>query len=135
MALSPIAPAALQVQQAAAVPTPAPTAAFPADAAVSVVPTANAAKNGGADSATSGNAQQSPNEKLPLEKALEKINESMEAWSTQAEFSIDPDTHRVVISIKDTKTGDTIKTIPSETVLRIAKMITEFQGGAVKTTA
>jgi flagellar protein FlaG len=131
MAVSPIAPAALPVLPLEATPVQAP------DAAVFVTPAGDAQKGGGANSATAdgGSSQQPPSQELPLERALKKINEQMEAWSTQMQFDIDPDTQRVVISIKDTKTGDVLKTIPSETVLNIAKMITKLQGGGVETSA
>ncbi|AOB31065.1 flagellar protein [Bordetella sp. H567] len=131
MAVSPIAPAALPVQLAEAHPAPLP------DAAVLVTPGGDAQKGADTGGATSGGGSSGqPSEpQLPLDRALQKINEQMQAWSTQIQFDIDPDTHRVVISIKDSKTGDTIKTIPSETVLNIAKMITKMQGGGVETSA
>ncbi|ANN78261.1 flagellar protein FlaG [Bordetella flabilis] len=131
MAVSPIAPAALPVQPFEVNPAPVP------DAAVLVTPTGDAQRGAGAHGAgADGSSQQStPGQELPLERALKKINEQMEAWSTQMQFDIDPDTQRVVISIKDTKSGDVIRTIPSETVLNIAKMITKLQGGGVETSA
>lgn len=132
MAVSPIAPAALPVQPPEAQPLPVP------DAAVVVTPAGDARQGAGTGGATAdggGTSGQSSGQQLPLDRALQKINEQMQAWSTQVQFDIDPDTHRVVISIKDSKTGDVIKTIPSETVLNIAKMITKLQGGGVETSA
>ncbi|ANN66838.1 flagellar protein FlaG [Bordetella bronchialis] len=130
MAVSPIAPAAHPVQPVEAQPAPLP------DAAVLVTPSGDAQKSGDTGGATTGGGSgQSPDQQLPLDRALQKINEQMQAWSTQMQFDIDPDTQRVVVSIKDTKTGDVIKTIPSETVLNIAKMITKLQGGGVETSA
>lgn len=131
MAVSPIGTAALPVQQAPVAPVqvPSPTAAVAAD--IPVLPIGAAAKDGSTDTSTSGQGAS----KLPIDQALEKMNEQMEAWSTQMSFSIDEDTKRVVVSIKDTKSGDTIKKIPSDTVLQIAKMITEFQGSAIRTSA
>ncbi|CFW11514.1 flagellar protein [Bordetella pertussis] len=35
----------------------------------------------------------------------------------------------------DAETGDVLRTIPSEAVIRIAKMIVKMQGNAVETTA
>ncbi|HTK02863.1 MAG TPA: flagellar protein FlaG [Bordetella sp.] len=131
MAVSPIAPAALPVQHAETPPAPLP------DAAVLVTPAGDAQKGGGTGDSTAdgGSSGQSSDQQLPLDRALQKINDEMQAWSTQIQFDIDPDTHRVVVSIKDRKTGDVIRTIPSETVLNIAKMITKLQGGGVKTSA
>ncbi|ARP86917.1 flagellar protein FlaG [Bordetella genomosp. 9] len=131
MAVSPIAPAALPVQPPEVQPVPVP------DAAVQVTPAADSQKGAGTGGATAdgGGSDQPSSQDLPLDRALKKINEQMEAWSTQVQFDIDPDTKRVVISIKDARTGDVIKKIPSETVLNIAKMITRLQGGGVETSA
>ncbi|WP_447919425.1 flagellar protein FlaG [Achromobacter aegrifaciens] len=125
MAVSPIAPASF---------APAPVAAAPVvpDPAVSVVPTAAATNSGASDSATS---DQSDSQKLPLDKALDEINDQMKAWSTQLQFEIDPNVHQVVVSVIDAESGDVIRTIPSETLLKIAKMIVNMQGNGIKTTA
>src|SRR3546814_5080797 len=69
---------------------------------------------------------------LPLERALEEINQQLRAWKTQLQFEIDPDVHQVVVSIVDSETGDKIRTIPSEALLRIARMIVQMQGNAVQ---
>jgi flagellar protein FlaG len=110
--------------------TPAPI--LPASPEADVAPAAGSQKSGDADAGAPGQ-EGAPQD--PLDKALAKINKQMEAWSTQATYSIDKDTHRVVVSIKDSNTGDVIRTIPSETALRIAKMITKFQGLTIKTSA
>lgn len=70
-----------------------------------------------------------------LEKALETVNGSLQAWSTGVRFDMDTDTQKLVISIVDSASGDVIKTIPSEAMLRIAKMITQLQGSGVDTKA
>lgn len=125
MAVTPLAPATF---------APAPAAPVPvtADPSVTVAPPAAGSQSGGADTATS---EQSTSQKLPLEKALEEINEQMKAWSTQLQFEVDPDVHQVVVSVVDAKSGDVIRTIPSEAVLKIAKMIVNMQGNGIKTTA
>lgn len=125
MAVTPLAPATF---------APAPAAPVPvtADPSVTVAPPAAGSQSGGADNATS---EQSTSQKLPLEKALDEINEQMKAWSTQLQFEVDPDVHQVVVSVVDAKSGDVIRTIPSEAVLKIAKMIVNMQGNGIKTTA
>jgi flagellar protein FlaG len=62
------------------------------------------------------------------EQAFDEINAMMKAWDTGLRFEIDEDTHKVVVSIIDTTTGDVLRQIPSEEVLHVAKMITKFQG-------
>ncbi len=125
MAVTPLAPATF---------APAPVAATPvvADPSVTVAPPVASSNSSGADSATS---EQSTSQKLPLEKALDEINDQMKAWSTQLQFEIDPNVHQVVVSVVDANTGDVIRTIPSEALLKIAKMIVNMQGNGIKTTA
>ncbi|HEY9273740.1 MULTISPECIES: flagellar protein FlaG [Achromobacter] len=125
MAVTPIAPPSFA-------PTPVASAPVAPDPAVSVVPTAAATNSGASDSATS---DQSDSQKLPLDKALDEINDQMKAWSTQLQFEIDPNVHQVVVSVIDAESGDVIRTIPSETLLKIAKMIVNMQGNGIKTTA
>lgn len=125
MAVSPINAAAPALVPVA----PAPVSAQPA---VAVAPAAAAANGGGAQSATQ---DQYGAPRLPMDKALEEINAQLKAWSTQLQFEIDPDVHQVVVSIVDAETGDVLRTIPSEAVIRIAKMIVKMQGNAVETTA
>ncbi|SSW73153.1 flagellar protein FlaG [Achromobacter agilis] len=125
MAVTPLAPASFA-------PVPVAPAPVAADPAISVTPAAAATNSGASDSATSGQAD---SQKLPLDKALEEINDQMKAWSTQLQFEIDPDVHQVVVSIVDAESGDVVRTIPSETVLKIAKMIVNMQGNGIKTSA
>lgn len=73
--------------------------------------------------------------KSSLEKALESVNDSLKAWSTGMRFDMDNDAQRLVISIVDSSTGEVLRTIPSDAVLRVAKMIVKFQGSGVDTRA
>ena len=133
MAVSPLHPAApLPVAPvAAAVP---PAAADPALAvmASAVTATASATDSNGTRDPSSDS---SPQQQQTIEKALEDINEQMKAWSTQLQFEVDPDINRVVVSVVDAESGDVVRTIPSDAVLRIAKMIVKLQGNAVETSA
>jgi len=70
-----------------------------------------------------------------LEDTIEELNQRMQAWSTGLKFSVDEDSKRVVVSIVDTATGDVIRTVPSDAVLKVAKMIVQMQGQIVDTTA
>ncbi|HYG42049.1 MAG TPA: flagellar protein FlaG [Bordetella sp.] len=124
MAVSSLASASLALPAAAVAPAPP-------EPAVAVTPAAASANSGGTQDAAAGTGQPP----LPLERALEEINQQLRAWKTQLQFEIDPDVHQVVISIIDSETGDKIRTIPSEALLRIARMIVQMQGNAVQTTA
>lgn len=100
---------------------------------------------GAPDTPQSSSGQTSQQDALPkgnpsmppssLEKALEAVNDSLKAWSTGMRFDMDKDAQQLVISIIDTTSGDVIKTIPSEAMLRIAKMIVQLQGAGVDTKA
>jgi len=70
-----------------------------------------------------------------LEKALESVNNSLKAWSTGIRFDMDEDAQRLVVSIVDSASGEVLRTIPSEAVLRVAKMIVQLQGSGVDTKA
>lgn len=71
----------------------------------------------------------------PLERTIEQINDSMKAWSTGMRFEIDEDAQRVVVSIVDSESGEVLRTVPSDAVLRVAKMIVQLQGGTINVRA
>lgn len=71
----------------------------------------------------------------PLDRALEDVNSSLKAWSTGMRFDIDPEAQRVVVSLIDNETGEVLRTVPSDAVIRIAKMIVQLQGQVVSTRA
>lgn len=61
-------------------------------------------------------------------REIAAINRSLETTSRGTEFSIDPDTHRTVIRIRDSQTKEVIRQMPSEEALVIVRAIEEFQG-------
>ena len=68
-----------------------------------------------------------------LDETLEDLNARMQAWSTGLRFTVDEDAQRVVVSIVDNNTGEVIRTVPSDAVLKVAKMIVHLQGQVVNT--
>lgn len=70
-----------------------------------------------------------------IDSALEQLNENMRAWATGVRFDVDPDTQRLVVSLVDNESGDVIRTVPSDAVLQISKMIAQFQGNGINTKA
>lgn len=71
----------------------------------------------------------------PIDLALEKVNDSMKAWSTGMRFEVNPEAKRVVVSIIDSATGEVLRTVPSDAVIRVAKMIVQLQGTLIDTKA
>ena len=60
-----------------------------------------------------------------VQRKLEKFKEVMKS---EAEFKIDRKTGMVIVKIKDRETGEVIRQIPPEVVVKLAKTIEEFLG-------
>lgn len=103
-------------------------------ATVPVPPSENVYRPG---TSTSGQQQgnTASSDDTPLDKTLEQLNDSMQAWATGMRFDVDEDAQRIVVSIVDSATGEVLRTVPSDAVIRIAKMIVQMQGGAIDTRA
>lgn len=137
MAIAPI-PTFVQAANPVTVQQPTPPQA---EAVVRVQPT-NAPDKGQTGSATAdpfdlpyNRPGHQANDQDTLDKALEQLNRSMQAWSTQLRFEQNKDANRLVITIVDAETGEVLKTIPSEAVVRAAKMIANAQNRTIDTQA
>ena len=64
---------------------------------------------------------------VELEQALGNISEFLQNRNTQLAFSVDEATDRPVVTVKDAESGDVIRQIPSEEVLKFAERINELQ--------
>lgn len=100
------------------------------------LPTTRVAADAAASSGTSATGDQARGDTLPgqassLEKALESVNSNLQAWSTGMRFEMDEDAQRLVVSIVDNETGEVLRTVPSDAVLRVAKMIVQLQGSGI----
>ncbi|MFL1476830.1 flagellar protein FlaG [Pseudomonas grimontii] len=56
-----------------------------------------------------------------LEQAVTDIREFVQAAQRKLDFSIDDSTHRVVVKVIATDSGEVIRQIPSETALKLAQ--------------
>jgi flagellar protein FlaG len=114
---------------------PAASAAGGADyaAAARPLPSARTTATGEAlpASPASGRETTAGTPPTPLEKAIALANNSLHAWSTGMRFDIDPASGRTVISITDSQTGEVLRTVPTDAVLRVAKMIVQMQEKSV----
>ncbi|GLI38499.1 flagellar protein FlaG [Geobacter hydrogenophilus] len=63
-----------------------------------------------------------------VQAAADKINEFIEAFTSDLQFTIDNDTEKVVVKVVNRKSGDVIRQIPSEAALKIAKALDELKG-------
>lgn len=58
-----------------------------------------------------------------VKEALQTINSSMRELSRNLEFSVDPDSDRVIVRIVDQQTSEVIRQMPTHEALDIAKAI------------
>ena len=69
---------------------------------------------------------------VDVEKALDAMQKKLEKFrevlKSEAEFKVDRSTGMVIVKIKDKETGEVIRQIPPEVVVRLAKTIEEFLG-------
>jgi flagellar protein FlaG len=66
-------------------------------------------------------------EKL-VKEAISKLNEQAKASNQNLGFRMDPHINGPVITVHNTHTGEVVRTIPSEEVLRVAKSIDSLKG-------
>lgn len=63
-----------------------------------------------------------------IREATDKINEQMRIRGRKLSFEIDGETNQIVVTVKDINTGDVIRQIPSEALLRVAHNIDQIKG-------
>lgn len=105
------------------------------DPAVRVTQSSNAEMGGDTTQAEQAKKNTVSDPANPFEDALKKVNESMQAWSTGIRFEMDEDTESMVVKLVNNETGDVIRQVPSEAMLKVAKMIIQMQGGSINTQA
>lgn len=63
-----------------------------------------------------------------IESAVKEVNDSLASRSISLQFEIDKDTDRVIVKVVDLTNGEVIRQIPSEEVIRIAKVMGKAPG-------
>ena len=63
-----------------------------------------------------------------LEDAARAINAELEPYSVALEFSRDDETGATVVRVLDQRTGDVLRQIPQEALLRLSAALGELQG-------
>ncbi len=63
-----------------------------------------------------------------VDRAVAEINESLLNHAVGVRFEIDSETDQVVVKVVDRTSGELIRQMPSEEVLRIAKLMGRFAG-------
>ena len=62
-----------------------------------------------------------------LQEAIDRLNEQMKNNGRQLNFSVDKTIDRTVVQVKNTETGEVIRQIPDETLLRVAHSIEQVK--------
>lgn len=62
-----------------------------------------------------------------LNEALQDVEDFLQVQNRNLAFSVDEQTKRAVVTVKDAHSGDIIRQIPSEEVLRLAERIKDLQ--------
>ena len=63
-----------------------------------------------------------------LEAAIEKLNEQVERNGRGLNFAIDEKLNRPIITVRSTATGEVVRTIPNEVVIKVAHNIEDIKG-------
>ena len=63
-----------------------------------------------------------------LEAAIEKLNQQVERNGRGLNFAIDEKLNRPIITVRSTATGEVVRTIPNEVVLKVAHNIEDIKG-------
>lgn len=73
--------------------------------------------------------QQQQASREQVEKAVEEMKKTVESSSANnLQFSIDEETGKTVIKVVDKQTGETIRQIPAEEIIALAKSLDKLQG-------
>ena len=63
-----------------------------------------------------------------LDDAIEALNAAVKKVPTSLHFSVDDASKRFVVQVTDTNTGEVIRKVPGDAILRIARQIESLKG-------
>ena len=63
-----------------------------------------------------------------LREAIEKLNDQVERNGRGLNFSVDDRLNRTIITVRSTATGEVVRTIPNEVVIKVAHNIEDIKG-------
>jgi len=107
-------------------PRPVPEAAEPARAAAAPKPVAQPTKPAVATTAEASADMEAMRQQM--KEALERLNQQASKDGRKLNFSMDEVSDRMVITVRKTETGEVIRQIPDEALLRVAHNIEELKG-------
>ena len=89
---------------------------------------ATAKKDAGQQSITLGDTQRSKSGSKEIEKTLIQLQEKFEHVEPRIELSVDKELNRVIFRLFDKKSGDLIRQIPSEQILKLDRFFADQSG-------
>ena len=63
-----------------------------------------------------------------IREVIEALNAAMKEASTNLHFSVDDNSNRYVVKVQDSSTGEVIRSVPGEAILRMARQIESLKG-------
>ncbi|MCU7554980.1 flagellar protein FlaG [Alteromonas sp. ASW11-19] len=75
----------------------------------------------------SADNQNSEKQDQNIDLAVEEVQSFLQAQNRNLSFSVDEGSERAVVTVKDSESGDVIRQIPSDEVLRLAERIKDLQ--------
>lgn len=63
-----------------------------------------------------------------IEEAVERLNEQMRQEGRALVFSVDQKSSQTVITVKNSQTGEVVRQIPDETLLKVAHSLEDMKG-------
>ena len=69
-----------------------------------------------------------------IRSAVDELNTQLESQKIRVNFDVDEDTGRIVVMVKDSDTGETLRQVPSEETLEFARNAKKGVGIRVDTT-
>lgn len=61
-------------------------------------------------------------------QVVEEVNKIVEKFNSRVSFSVDPDTKKTMILVRDKETGEVIRQIPAKEMLDLMKKMEEIAG-------
>lgn len=77
-------------------------------------------------------AEQPPVSEVQLQEAVNAANDFVRPINNGLEFSLDKDSHEMVVKVVDKATKEVIRQFPSEEMLAIAQALDKIQGLLIK---
>lgn len=63
-----------------------------------------------------------------VQEAIDGLNEQMREGNRSLNFSMDAQVNRVVITVRNTESGEVVRQIPDEAILRVAHNLKKIRG-------